>query len=143
MQLDDNNCLGVIDKVCNKAGKDNALESNESSEVEVNRVVIVDELMKVEDKNKSEVSVDKFVYNDEKSKDIEDIWKWFKREKAVEIKVEMAKQKKRRRKGPDGGTNVSFSVNGNSNCMELDVESVEECLSGGTNGCLRQDGIRK
>ncbi|GJX52772.1 hypothetical protein Tco_0281141 [Tanacetum coccineum] len=130
MQLDDNNCLGVIDKVCNKAGKGNSLESNESSEVEVNRVVIVDEPMKVEDKNKSEVSVDKFVYNDEKSKDIEDIWKWFKREKTMEIKVEMAKQKRRRRKEPDGGTNVSFSMNGNSDCMELDVESVEECLSG-------------
>ncbi|GKD67082.1 hypothetical protein Tco_1309190, partial [Tanacetum coccineum] len=36
----------------------------------------------------------------------------------------------KKRKEPDGGTNVSLSVNGNSDCMELDVESVEECLSG-------------
>ncbi|GJR59357.1 hypothetical protein Tco_1501519 [Tanacetum coccineum] len=82
MELDDNNCLVVIDKVCNKAGKGNDLESNESSEVEVNWVVIVDEPVKVEDKNKSEMIVDKFVLNDENSEEIEDIWKWPKTLKA-------------------------------------------------------------
>ncbi|GJX07515.1 hypothetical protein Tco_0195447 [Tanacetum coccineum] len=82
MELDDNNCLVVIDKVCNKAGKGNDLESNESSEVEVNWVVIVDEPVKVEDKNKSEMIVDKFVLNDENSEEIEDIWKWPKTVKA-------------------------------------------------------------
>ncbi|GKA98218.1 hypothetical protein Tco_0826112 [Tanacetum coccineum] len=45
MELDVNNGLVVIDKVCNKVGK-------------------VDEPMKVEDKNKSEMIVDKFVDND-------------------------------------------------------------------------------
>ncbi|GJY24244.1 hypothetical protein Tco_0397902 [Tanacetum coccineum] len=105
MELDDNNCLGVIDKVCNKGGKGNALESNESSELEVNWVVIVNKPMKVEDKNKSEVSVDKFVHNDGKSKDIKDIWKWFKREKAdneVWKVIQNGNSKKRVTKGKDG-----------------------------------------
>ncbi|GKA41831.1 putative reverse transcriptase domain-containing protein [Tanacetum coccineum] len=139
-----------------KAGKGNELGSNESSEVEVNGVVIVDEPMKGEVKNKSEVIVDEFVHNDGNSEDIEAIWKWFKRKNAdstcfkrknrgwnrivgTQCKVILRKWKferlkwpnrKKRREEPDGGTNVSLSVNGNSDCMELDVESVEECLSG-------------
>ncbi|GKE15456.1 hypothetical protein Tco_1423033, partial [Tanacetum coccineum] len=79
MKLDANSCLGNIDKVCTKAGKGNELGSNELSEVKVNGVVIVDEPMKGEVKNKSEVIVDEFVHNDENSEDIESIWKWFKR----------------------------------------------------------------
>ncbi|GKD22270.1 hypothetical protein Tco_1223973, partial [Tanacetum coccineum] len=64
MELDATSCLGNIDKVCTKGGKGNELGSNESSDVEVNRVVIVDEPMKGEVKNKSEVIVDEFVHND-------------------------------------------------------------------------------
>ncbi|GKE07460.1 hypothetical protein Tco_1399478, partial [Tanacetum coccineum] len=63
MELDVNNGLVVIDKVCNIAGKGNDLKSNESSEMEVNWVVRVDP-MKVEDENKSVMSVDEFVDND-------------------------------------------------------------------------------
>ncbi|GJU90183.1 putative tetratricopeptide-like helical domain-containing protein [Tanacetum coccineum] len=58
MELDATSCLGNIDKLCTKAGKGNELGSNESSDVEVNGVVIVDEPMKGEVKNKSEVIVD-------------------------------------------------------------------------------------
>ncbi|GJS09445.1 hypothetical protein Tco_0366241 [Tanacetum coccineum] len=64
MELDVNNGLVVIDKVCNIAGKGNDLKSNESSEMEVNWVVRVDKPMKVEDENKSVMSVDEFVDND-------------------------------------------------------------------------------
>nr|GEU67550.1 proline--tRNA ligase, cytoplasmic [Tanacetum cinerariifolium] len=58
--------LPVIDKLDEVIVGGNDLESNESSEVEVNWVVIAD----------------KFVHNDGNSEDIEGIWKWLKREKA-------------------------------------------------------------
>nr|GFA21577.1 hypothetical protein [Tanacetum cinerariifolium] len=113
MELEDNNCLGIIDKVFNKTGKGNALES---SKVEVNWVVIVDELMKVEDKNKSDVSV-------------ESLFIMMKKVRILKI-YENSLRGKRIRKEHGGGMNVSFSVNENSDCVDWDAESVEECLIG-------------
>ncbi|GJS35951.1 hypothetical protein Tco_0534333 [Tanacetum coccineum] len=131
MELDANSCLGNIDKVCTKAGKGNELGSNESSEVKVNGVVIVDEPMKGEAKNKSKVIVDEFVHNDGNSEDIEAIWKWFKRKNADSTCF------KRKNRGWDRivGTQCKvilrkWKFERNSDCMELDVESVKDCLSG-------------
>ncbi|GJR10992.1 hypothetical protein Tco_0793644 [Tanacetum coccineum] len=42
MELDATSCLGNIDKLCTKAGKGNELGSNESSDVEVNGVIMKD-----------------------------------------------------------------------------------------------------
>nr|GEY02704.1 hypothetical protein [Tanacetum cinerariifolium] len=70
-------------KVCYNAGKGNDLKSNESSEVELNWVVRVDKPMKVEDENKSVMSVDgffgcdgkndKFVHFDGKREDLKSL----------------------------------------------------------------------
>ncbi|GJR32353.1 hypothetical protein Tco_1108585 [Tanacetum coccineum] len=73
MELDDNSCLGDIDEICTKAGKGNDLGSNESSQVKVNGVVIVDEPMKSEDENKSVMSVAEFFGYDGTREDLESL----------------------------------------------------------------------
>nr|GEX06363.1 hypothetical protein [Tanacetum cinerariifolium] len=88
MELDDKNkCLVVVDSIVVKigyydftipesktdpdvSGKGNNLESNESSEPEVNCVVRVDKPMKVEDSNKILMILDDFI-DDGRSEDIE------------------------------------------------------------------------